>query len=72
MLHAENVLARRYFWPGCHHMEPYRAYYPNAGLGAPAYERVAESVIVLPTGSDISKADIAGVVAILKTLAETN
>ena len=24
-LHAENVLARKYFWPGCHRMQPYRA-----------------------------------------------
>jgi len=23
ILHAENVLARRYFYPGCHRMEPY-------------------------------------------------
>src|SRR5205823_8509995 len=32
VLHAENILARKYFWPGCHNMEPYRSYYPNAGL----------------------------------------
>ena len=24
ILHAENILARRYFFPGCHRMEPYR------------------------------------------------
>ena len=30
VLHAENVLARRYFWPGCHRMEPYRSLYPEA------------------------------------------
>src|SRR5688572_4597810 len=23
-LHAENILARKYFWPGCHRMKPYR------------------------------------------------
>jgi dTDP-4-amino-4,6-dideoxygalactose transaminase len=32
-LHAENVLARRYFWPGCHNMQPYRDLYPDAGAG---------------------------------------
>jgi dTDP-4-amino-4,6-dideoxygalactose transaminase len=26
VLHAENVLARRYFYPGCHRMEPYRSF----------------------------------------------
>lgn len=29
LLHAENVLARRYFYPGCHRMEPYRSCWPN-------------------------------------------
>ena len=32
ILHAENVLARKYFWPGCHNMEPYKSHYPHAGL----------------------------------------
>src|SRR6185369_16835713 len=27
ILHAENVLARRYFYPGCHKMEPYKSLY---------------------------------------------
>src|SRR5438874_10904919 len=25
VLHAENVIARRYFYPGVHRMEPYRS-----------------------------------------------
>ncbi len=24
ILHAENILARKYFWPGCHNMQPYK------------------------------------------------
>ena len=28
VLHAERVLARRYFYPGVHRMEPYRSYFP--------------------------------------------
>jgi len=27
ILHAEKIRARRYFYPGCHRMEPYRSYY---------------------------------------------
>lgn len=50
MLHAENVLARKYFWPGCHRMEPYRTLYPEAGRNLPRTEEVASRVIVLPTG----------------------
>ena len=42
VLHAENVLGRRYFWPGCHKMEPYRSYFPHAGLLLPHTEAVAE------------------------------
>ena len=36
VLWAENVLARRYFFPGCHRMEPYRSLFPDAGDAAPA------------------------------------
>lgn len=50
-LHAENILARKYFWPGCHGMKPYRDLYPHARLMLPNTERVAERVIVMPTGT---------------------
>lgn len=50
ILHAENVLARRYFYPGCHQMEPYRSYYPHAGLLLPVTEGLVQRVMLLPTG----------------------
>lgn len=68
VLVAENILARKYFWPGCHNMQPYRSYYPNAGLVLPNTKLVAERVIVLPTGSTIGEDDIAGILAILRIL----
>ena len=40
ILHAENILARRYFYPGCHQMEPYRSYFPNARLLLPETEKL--------------------------------
>jgi dTDP-4-amino-4,6-dideoxygalactose transaminase len=49
-LQAENVLARKYFWPGCHRMQPYRDLFPHAGLLLPHTDAVAARVIVLPTG----------------------
>lgn len=58
ILHAENVLARRYFYPGCHRMEPYRSYYPHAGLLLPATERLAGRVIVLPTGAALGNDEV--------------
>jgi len=54
ILQAENVLARKYFWPGCHKMEPYRSLFPNAHLLLPETERVAANVVVLPTGMSVS------------------
>ena len=52
-LHAENVLARKYFWPGYHRMKPYRELYPHAGLVLTNTNAVAGRVIVLPTGTTI-------------------
>jgi dTDP-4-amino-4,6-dideoxygalactose transaminase len=65
VLHAENVLARRYFYPGCHRMEPYRSYYPHARLLLPETEKLAQRVMLLPTGTAISESDIAVICSIL-------
>lgn len=66
-LHAENVLARRYFWPGCHRMEPYRTRFPDAGSRLAQTERVADRVLVLPTGSAVSTEDIAVIGGIVRS-----
>lgn len=58
VLHAENILARKYFWPGCHRMEPYRSKQPNANLLLPRTELVASRVIVLPAGAAMSEEKI--------------
>lgn len=58
VLHSENVRARRYFTPGVHRMEPYRSYFPHAGLLLPVTERLAQQVLVLPTGTAVSPPDI--------------
>jgi dTDP-4-amino-4,6-dideoxygalactose transaminase len=68
VLHAENILARKYFWPGCHNMKPYRELYPHAGLVLPNTNRVAERVIVLPTGTTMSKEMVETVSAVIRTL----
>lgn len=51
-LQAENILARKYFWPGCHGMQPYRDLFPHAGLMLINTRAVAERVVVLPNSSD--------------------
>jgi len=52
-LHSANVLARKYFWPGCHRMQPYRDLYPDAGRNLPQTEAVEERIIVMPTGTAV-------------------
>jgi len=69
-LRAENILARRYFWPGCHKMEPYRSLFPHAGLLLPATEAAAASVIVLPTGQTMDPHKIGVVAQVIRTLVQ--
>jgi len=58
ILHAENIRARRYFYPGCHQMEPYRSYFPNAGLVLPETENLTRKVLQLPTGTAVGQKEI--------------
>ena len=66
VLWAENVIARKYFFPGCHRMEPYRTLYPEAGRSLPHTEAVAAKLLVLPTGTGVSTADVDRICAILR------
>jgi dTDP-4-amino-4,6-dideoxygalactose transaminase len=67
VLHADNVLARKYFWPGCHRMEPYRSYFPHAKLLLPETEKLAARIMVLPTGTAVSTNEIDKVCEIIRT-----
>ncbi|SRR6266849_3559481 len=67
ILRAENILARRYFYPGCHRVGPHRTLYPNAHLRLPQTERVAERVITLPTGQVITPEIIRVVCNLIRT-----
>jgi dTDP-4-amino-4,6-dideoxygalactose transaminase len=68
--HAENVLARRYFYPACHRMEPYRSLFPHAGLLLTRTERLTERVLSLPTGTAIGAEDAEVVAGLLRFLVE--
>jgi dTDP-4-amino-4,6-dideoxygalactose transaminase len=58
IFHAENILVRKYFWPGCHAMKPYRELYPHSRLLLEKTELVANRVLVLPTGTAVDLAVI--------------
>jgi len=66
VLQKENIIARRYFYPGCHRMEPYRSQQPQAGLVLPQTEKIVTQTIVLPTGTDIDLETISEIVDILQ------
>jgi dTDP-4-amino-4,6-dideoxygalactose transaminase len=65
ILSAEGVLARRYFHPGCHRMEPYRSYFPNARLLLPVTERQSARVFSLPTGTAVGAEQIGRICRLL-------
>jgi dTDP-4-amino-4,6-dideoxygalactose transaminase len=68
-LHAENILARKYFWPGAHRMEPYRSLFPHADMMLPHTEAVARRVIVLPNGNTLPPEAPGVVASVIKALA---
>ncbi len=70
ILHAENVLARKYFYPGCHRMEPYRSLFPNASLLLPRTEELVKRILVLPTGTAISEPEIHAICSVIRTSVE--
>ena len=67
VLTAENVLARRYFFPGAHRMEPYRSYFPHASLTLPQTEKVCRRVMVLPNGTSVDEQAIHKICGVLRT-----
>lgn len=69
-LWAENVMARKYFWPGCHRMEPYRTLYPRAAARLPHTDAVAAKLLILPTGTGVSVAEIDRLCGLLALMVE--
>jgi len=46
---SKGVLARRYFYPGCHRCEPYRSFNPHLSL--PHTESLCDRILILPNHS---------------------
>jgi dTDP-4-amino-4,6-dideoxygalactose transaminase len=67
-LEAEGVLARRYFWPGCHRMEPYASLQPHANLLLPCTEDIAGKVVVLPNGHDVGPEAVTLIADVIRTV----
>lgn len=66
LFHAEGILARRYFYPGCHRMEPYRSLYPSTEQSLPQTERACARVLCLPTGMALGVEQIRAICGLLR------
>ncbi len=64
VLRAENVLARRYFYPGCHRLKPYQSAY--ADLTLPNTEHLAGRVLCLPNGAAVGPDEIDKICQVLR------
>lgn len=67
VLQGENVIARRYFFPGAHRMEPYRSLQPMARLVLPVTERISTRIVALPTGQQVDDESIDTIAGIIRT-----
>lgn len=66
LFQAEGILARRYFYPGCHRLEPYRTLNPVAPNVLPRTEQACSSVLCLPTGTAVGGDQILAICALLR------
>jgi dTDP-4-amino-4,6-dideoxygalactose transaminase len=66
ILHKENIIARRYFFPGCHKMEPYRSYFPHSHLLLPITSVTVKRILSLPNGTAVEEKDIDEICDIIK------
>lgn len=66
VLWAEGVRARRYFYPGCHRMAPYCQGTEQPLRKLPVTERLADTVLALPTGASVTPAQIAEIGNIIR------
>jgi len=66
LLQAEGILARRYFHPGCHRLEPYRTLYPMAPNELPRTLQACSSVLCLPTGTAVEAGQIRAISSLLR------
>lgn len=65
-LRQNNIYARRYFYPGCHNMEPYKSRGDHSSQNLPNTEVLCSRVLCLPTGSAIGLRDIAMIASLIK------
>jgi dTDP-4-amino-4,6-dideoxygalactose transaminase len=69
VLWAENVLARRYFYPGCHRQEPYASDEGVRQQRLPVTDAVAARVLCLPNGTAVGPEEVAAICRVIRFVA---
>ena len=72
IFHHENILARRYFYPGCHCQEPYISDNRYQSVNLPRTEMAASKLLQLPAGIEISNQDIEKISKLMEFLIVNN
>jgi dTDP-4-amino-4,6-dideoxygalactose transaminase len=72
ILTAENIIARRYFYPGCHKMEPYVSYFPHNKMLLPETDKLSLKIMSLPTGTAVDSSNISRICQIINLVAENS
>ena len=57
-LMQNDIRARRYFYPGCHRMEPYLSLQGDVSSRLPNTEQLCQTVLCLPNGSAVDESDV--------------
>ncbi|MBS3820391.1 MAG: aminotransferase class I/II-fold pyridoxal phosphate-dependent enzyme [Planctomycetes bacterium] len=65
VLRAENILARRYFSPGCHRLAPYAGDDGTAATPLPNTETLSRDVLALPTGTAVGSKQIDAIASLI-------
>ncbi len=68
VLAAENVMVRRYFYPGCHRMEPYRSQVADVSRLLPHTEMLTKRIMCLPSGTTIDPDKIRVICQLLRVV----
>jgi dTDP-4-amino-4,6-dideoxygalactose transaminase len=66
VLKAENVLSRRYFYPGIHRCTPYIEMLPRAGDSLPVTEALCERVLQFPIGHAVDARAVARITGTIR------
>lgn len=70
ILFAENVLARRYFYPGCHQMQPYASRRQHLRHPLLHTETLVRRTLLLPTGTTIDLSRIREICQLIRLSVE--